>query len=71
MNLAQYDLELLMIKYIYGEVKDNILNTTLFLKNVSDVAYVCLDGAENLYVYFMYKYELFGYDNTNVMLGFI
>mmetsp|Transcript_32858 Transcript_32858/g.50237 ORF Transcript_32858/g.50237 Transcript_32858/m.50237 type:complete len:353 (+) Transcript_32858:327-1385(+) len=56
---------------MYGDVKNNVLNTTLFMQNVSDVAYVCLDGVENLYVFAMYKYELFGYDNTNVMLGFI
>lgn len=33
--------------------------------------YVCLDGLENAYVFSVYKYEIFGYDNTNVVLGFI
>lgn len=60
-----------MIKYMYGNAKENIFNTTLFLQNASDVLYSCIDGAENLYVYSMYKYELFGYDDTNVILGFI
>lgn len=33
--------------------------------------YICIDGAENLYVYTMYKYDLFGRDNTNVILGYL
>lgn len=37
--------------------------------NVSDMMYICIDAAENFYVYSMYKYDLFGRDNTNVMLG--
>ena len=31
LNLIQYDVDLLMIKYMYGDLKDNILNTTLFM----------------------------------------
>lgn len=68
-DLYQYDLELLMIKYMYGNAKQNTLNTTLFMGNVSDMMYICIDAAENFYVYSMYKYDLFGRDNTNVMLG--
>jgi hypothetical protein len=68
-DLYQYDLELLMIKYMYGNAKQNTLNTTLFARNVSDMNYVCIDAMENLYVYNMYKYDLFGRDNTNVILG--
>jgi len=71
LNLIQYDFDLLIIKYMYGTVKDNTLNSTLFLRNVSDVSYVCLDAAENLYVYSMYKFKLFGYDWTNVLLGYL
>ena len=56
---------------MYGTVKENTLNSTLFLRNVSDVSYVCLDAAENLYVYSMYKFKLFGYDWTNVLLGYL
>lgn len=33
--------------------------------------YICIDGAENLYVFSMYKYDLFDRDNTNVILGFL
>jgi len=54
---------------MYGSGKENVLNSTLFLRNVSDVLYVCLDAGENLYVYSQYKYELFGRDNTNLLLG--
>lgn len=68
-KIYQYDVELLMIKYMYGNGKENTLNTTLFLGNVSDMSYICIDAIENLYVYSMYKYDLFGRDNTNVILG--
>lgn len=56
---------------MYGNLKDNILNTTLFMGNISDVSYVCIDALENLYVFSMYKFELFSYNNLNVLLGFI
>jgi hypothetical protein len=69
MNIIEYDLDLLMIKWMYGSVKENTLNTTLFFGNVSNMNYVCIDAGENFYVYAMYKYDLFGRDNTNVMLG--
>jgi len=69
LGLVQYDWELLIIKYMYGEVRENILNTTLFMRNVSDIMYVCLDAGENLYVFSQYKYDLFGRDNTNLLLG--
>ena len=60
-----------MIKYMYGNVRDNMLNTTYFISNISDVSYSCLDAGENLYVYAMYKFGLFGNDWTNVMLGYL
>lgn len=69
MNLLQYDVDLLAIKLLYGTVKENMLNTTLFLKNVSDLNYVCLDAAENLWVYNMYKFDEFGRDVTQLLLG--
>lgn len=50
-RLYQYDVELLMIKYMYGNAKENTLNTTLFARNVSDMSYICIDAMENLYVY--------------------
>jgi hypothetical protein len=58
-----------MIKLMYGNTKENALNTTLFLRNVSDISYVCLDAGENFYVYLMYRFKQFGYDWTNVILG--
>jgi hypothetical protein len=71
MNILMYDIDLLMVKYMYGNAKENTLNTTLFLGNVSNMFYVCIDAGENLYVYSMYKFDLFGRDRTNVMLGSI
>ena len=69
MNIIEYDFDLLMIKWMYGNSKENTLNTTLFFGNISTMSYVCIDAGENLYVYSMYKYDLFGRDNTNVLLG--
>ena len=57
LNLIQYDVELLMVKLMYGSAKNNVLNTTLFLKNVSDLNYICLDAAENSYVFWVYKID--------------
>ena len=71
LNLAQYDYELMVIKYMYGSTKENVFNTTLFLQNVSDVLYNCIDGLENIYVYQMYRFELFGNDLDNVFAGFL
>ena len=71
LNLAQFDVELLIIKLMYGNVKNNMLNTTLFLKNVSDLNYICLDALENSYVYFIYKIDSFGRDGTQIVLGAI
>lgn len=69
LNLAQYDVELLIVKLMYGDVKNNILNTTLFLKNVSDLSYICLDAMENNYVFWVYKMDSFGRDTTQIVLG--
>ena len=69
LNLYQKDFDLLIIKLMYGDFKQNVLNSTLFLQNVSDVSYVCLDAIENLYVFAHYKFKLFGYDWTNLLLG--
>lgn len=69
MNLIEYDFDLLMIQWMYGDAKQNTFNTTLFFKKISYMSYVCIDAGENLYVYSMYKYDLFGRDNTNVLLG--
>ena len=46
-----------MVKLMYGSAKNNVLNTTLFLKNVSDLNYICLDAAENSYVFWVYKID--------------
>ena len=48
-----------------------MLNTTLFLKNVSDLNYICLDAAENNYVFWVYKIDSFGRDTTQITLGWL
>jgi hypothetical protein len=69
LNLMYYDVDLFIVKMMYGNFKDNMLNTTLFMRNFSDVSYLCLDTGENLYVYSMYKFKLFSFSWTNVLLG--
>lgn len=48
-----------------------MLNTTLFLKNVSDLNYICLDALENNYVFWVFKIDSFGRDFTQIMLGWL
>jgi len=60
LNLVQYDVDLLAIKWMFGDTKENTLNFTLFARNVSDVSYSCIDAGENLFVYVMFKYSQFG-----------
>ena len=64
LNLLQYDVELLIVKLMYGSVKNNVLNTTLFFKNISDLNYICLDAQENNYVFWVYKLDSFGRSTT-------
>lgn len=71
LNLIQYDIELLVIKLMYGNLKNNMLNSTLFLKNVSDLNYICLDAGENNYVFWVYKMDSFGRDATQITLGWL
>ena len=56
---------------MYGNAKNNVLNTTLFLKNVSDLNYICLDAAENNYVFWVYKIDSFGRSTTQILLGWL
>ena len=56
LNLVQYDVDLLAVKWFYGTAMENVLNGTLFARNVSDVAYECVDAAENLYVWWLFKF---------------
>lgn len=69
--MLQFDVELLIVKLMYGNAKNNVLNTTLFLKNVSDLNYVCLDAAENNYVFWVYKIDSFGRSTTQILLGWL
>jgi len=71
LNLLQFDVELLIVKLMYGNAKNNVLNTTLFLKNVSDLNYICLDAAENNYVFWVYKIDSFGRSTTQILLGWL
>ena len=54
---------------MYGNLRQNVLNSTLYLNNASNMNYVCLDAMQNIYVWVMYKYNLFNMDFTQVMLG--
>ena len=60
-----------MVKLMYGSVKNNVLNTTLFLKNISDLNYICLDAYENNYVFWIFKLDSFGRSTTQILLGWL
>lgn len=69
LNLYQYDVDLLVIKIAFGNFKNNVLNSTLLARNVSDSIVLCVDAAENLYVWSQYKYETFGSNLNNFVLS--
>ena len=69
LDLYQYDLDLLMIKWMFGNFRENMLNGTVFMGNVSDVTHICVDASENLFVWSQYKFESFGNKFNNVMLA--
>ena len=43
----------------YDNITYAIFNTTLFIQNTSNVAWICLDSIENLHEYIQYKIEAF------------
>ena len=69
LDFWQYDTDLLAIKLMFGNFKENMLNTTVFAGNASDVMVVCVDAGENLFVWTQYKFETFGNKWNNVMLA--
>jgi hypothetical protein len=71
LNLLQFDVELLIVKLMYGNAKNNVLKHKVFLKNVSDLNYICLDAAENNYVFWVYKIDSFGRSTTQILLGWL
>ena len=57
------------IKLMFGNFKENVLNVTVFAGNSSDVMVVCVDAAENLFVWTQFKFDTFGRRWNNVMLA--
>jgi hypothetical protein len=47
-------------KMHYTTWKEGTVNTTIFLRNTSEPLYDCTDTAENSYVWYTHKRELFG-----------
>lgn len=69
LDLVMYDVDLLMIKLMFGDFRNNVLNTTLFMGNVSDAVVLCVDATENLFVWTNYKFETFGNSINNFFLS--
>jgi hypothetical protein len=67
--LAQYDTDLLIVKWMYGNATENVLNFTLYMRNVSDTSYTCIDATKNFFVWTVYKYDSFGGDWTQFFLA--
>jgi len=49
-NFYHREIPLLNIRYEYGDTRDNILNTTLLVRNASNHMMVCMDALENFLV---------------------
>ena len=54
---------------MYGNSTENVLNFTLYLQNVSDTSYTCIDASKNFWVWGVYKYYSFGGDWTQFFLA--
>ena len=45
------ELDLIKMRYRYGNAEQNFFNTTKLLKNISNTAFVCVDAVENFYIF--------------------
>jgi hypothetical protein len=45
---------------MYGDLNDDIFNTTLIAKNLSNTLWICLDAADNYFIYVETKMAAFG-----------
>ena len=46
-NLVYHEFPLLNMRYRYGNFNDNLFNSTRFIRNTSNTAFICLDTVEN------------------------
>ena len=58
------------MKLLYGTGEENTFNSTLFLQNTTDTAYICTDTLENIYYFYLYKRKQFPTGN-DLALGFL
>ena len=57
------------MRYKYGSFNDNLFNSTLLLKNISNTAWVCTDAFENYMIYLYAKLSTFK-DPTSYFMAF-
>lgn len=57
-------------RYKYGSYNDNIFNTTVAIRNMSNTLWFCIDSIENYSIYVQTKLASFG-DPTNILTAFI
>ena len=55
---------------MYGTGEENTFNSTLFLQNTTNTAYICTDALENIYYFYQFKRKQFPTTN-DLALGFL
>lgn len=53
------ELPTLMWRYEYGTFQEQVFNTTLYWRNTTNTAMVCLDAVENFYIFYDNRLSLF------------
>ena len=65
-----WEMQTWKVKLRYGNGTENTFNSTLFVQNTTDVAYICTDTAENMYYFWLTKSDQFP-TMTEFSLGFL
>ena len=69
LNFYFNELNLLRFRYRYGDLRDNVFNTTQLLQNVSNHLWVCTDAVENYIIFSARRLGEFG-DLTTWLTSF-
>jgi hypothetical protein len=68
-NFVYYELPVFMIRLDYADHRDYMFNSTYLMRNVSNMAWTCVDAGENFYYFAKARNaEFTGF--TDLMLGF-
>lgn len=52
-----YELATIQVKLRYSTAEESTFNSTLFIQNTTNTAYICTDTAENIYFFYLWKRE--------------